>query len=376
MKLPVRNTVLRLTMLLLATAFPFCIQAKSYSSSGGHSYSSSSSHSSSYGGSHSFSSGSHNFSSGGGSTRTSSSGGGSSSHTFSSGGGSTSRSSGPSNAGSSRSFGSGSGKSYSAGSSSDDSNRRGYSSTKSYAAGAEHKFTSTSGNGNGTAPAQAARRAEPGKSDLNFDTGAARARKEEASKADFNRFKQAQNPSAGTPGSYQGSPPPVIGTGNNSYRSRTYVPDSVALSTRPVRIYNVYNGYWSRPWVTYHDPYSSFFWWWLLDRSLDDQAYWAYHHRYDMDPARYEALMANNQQLENRVAQLETQKMPRDPAYTPTGLDGRDLMYSDHYVTQTYSNRPTRSGSAAFWVIGVPAAAGACALFIWLIWFKRWQTST
>jgi hypothetical protein len=127
----------------------------------------------------------------------------------------------------------------------------------------------------------------------------------------------------------------------------------------------------------YHDPYGSLFWWWLLDRSIDDQAWWAYHHRYDMDPARYQALMANNQQLESRVAQLESQQqqVPRDPAYTPTGLD-RDLMYSDHYVANAYSNRPTRSGSVAFWIFGVPLAIGSAAFFIWLIWFKRWQTAT
>ena len=94
-----------------------------------------------------------------------------------------------------------------------------------------------------------------------------------------------------------------------------------------------------------------------------------------MDPGRYQALIASNQQLETRVAQLEAQQAPRDPSYTPTGLD-RDLMYSDHYVAQAYNNRPTRGGSVAFWILGLPLAAGSCAFFIWLIWFKRWQTTT
>jgi hypothetical protein len=127
--------------------------------------------------------------------------------------------------------------------------------------------------------------------------------------------------------------------------------------------------------VAYSDPYGSLFWWWLLDRSLDDQAYWAYHHRYDMDPARYQALLAQNQQLESRVQQLESQQVPRDPAYTPAGLD-RDLMYSDQYIQRSYSNRPTASGRVAFWLFGVPMAVAFCAFFIWLIWFKRWKTST
>jgi hypothetical protein len=147
------------------------------------------------------------------------------------------------------------------------------------------------------------------------------------------------------------------------------------IITRPVRLYSVFSPYYSRPWVVYSDPYSSYFWWWLLDRSLDDRAWWAYHHRYDMDPARYDALVASDQQLSARVAQLEAQQAARDPSYTPAGLD-RDLMYSDHYVANTYSNRPTRVGVAAFRVLIIAGGAGLFATFIWLIWFKRWQTAT
>src|SRR5205807_5451201 len=140
----------------------------------------------------------------------------------------------------------------------------------------------------------------------------------------------------------------------------------------PARIYNVYNSYYSRPYVVYHDPYNSFFWWWLLDRSLDDRAYWAYHHRYDMDPARYQALVANDQQLESRVQQLESQQVSRDPNYVPPEMakEDRDLMYTDKHVSHAYSNRPTRSGSIAFWMLAVPTALAVTAFFVWLIWFK------
>jgi hypothetical protein len=94
-----------------------------------------------------------------------------------------------------------------------------------------------------------------------------------------------------------------------------------------------------------------------------------------MDAARYQALLASDQQLEARVGQLETQQAARDPSYVPPGLD-RDLMYSDRYVAHSYSNRPTLLGVWAFRILGLPAALALCALFIWLIWFKRWQTST
>jgi len=94
-----------------------------------------------------------------------------------------------------------------------------------------------------------------------------------------------------------------------------------------------------------------------------------------MDPARYQALVAQDQQLEARVEQLEAQQTPRDPNYTPRGVD-RDLMYSDRYIEQSYSNRPTTMGVVAFWVLAIPTALAVSAFFIWLIWFKRWQTAT
>jgi hypothetical protein len=217
-----------------------------------------------------------------------------------------------------------------------------------------------------------------------FDQAAARARKEEASKTKFTQFKESQLPPATAPSSappsgpdapsYRVKPPPLPVSSDGPGRPVVYVPDAGTLASRPVRIYNVFNPYISRPVVIYRDPYNSLFWWWLLDRSLDDRAWWAYHHRYDMDPARYQALVAQDQQLETRVEQLEAQQAPRDPNYTPPGVD-RDLMYSDRYVQQTYSNRPTISGAIGFWLLAVPTALAVSGFFIWLIWFKRWQTA-
>jgi len=204
----------------------------------------------------------------------------------------------------------------------------------------------------------------------------ARARKEQASKEQFSQFKQSRETSTAMPRAGSATtqyPAPGREPGNGWGGGRRYVANEETIRTRPVRIYNVFNTYSSRPWVVYQDPYHSFFWWWLLDRSLDDRAWWAYHHRYDMDPLRYQALVANDQQLQARVAELEAQQVVRDPNYVPPGID-RDLMYSDQYISRGYSNRPTLGGAVAFWVVGVPLAAGVCAFFIWLIWFKRWQT--
>jgi hypothetical protein len=417
MKCFLQRTSCLLITALLALGLALDSEAKSYSSGGGHSYSSHSSssggsHSSSSGGSHSFSSGSHSVSSGSSrsssgssshnssssSPRSSSSGGGGSKsfssggHSFSSGGsqgssGSSSHSSRGSTAGS-KNFSSSSGRSYSSESSASDSGRHSYTSGKSYGATSGHTFSSRSASGDQPAKAKVSASPAPDStpSSFTFDTAAARARKEEASKAKFTEFKDSQvaqrtapspPPSAGADAaSYRVKPPPISNSGGGySYRPTAYVPDTQVIVTRPTRIYTVFNPYSSRPWVVYHDPYSSLFWWWLLDRSLDDRAYWAYHHRYDMDPARYQALLATDQQLESRVEQLEAHQAPRDPTYVPTGLD-RDLMYSDQYVQRTYSNRPTAFGVITFWALGIPLAVAFVAFFIWLIWFKRWQTAT
>ena len=383
-KRPMRTVICVLAAALLAGGIPFRGEAKSYSSGGGHSYSS---HSSTFGGSHS---------SGFGASHSSSSGSG---HSFSSGGshsssGESTRSSSFSST--SKDFRSSSGKSYNSGSTWSDNGRHSYASAKSYSSGAGHTFASTFGNDSGATATQSALKAKPVSSEdrFTFDTAAAQARKEEASKVRFTRSKESQLPPSATPSdapwstapsgsprstpstpSYRVRSPPLSAPAGNSYRPVVYVPDAGTLSSRPVRIYNVFNPYSSRPWVTYQDPYNSLFWWWLLDRSLDDRAWWAYHHRYDMDPARYQALVANDQQLEARVEQLEAQQAPRDPNYAPPGVD-RDLMYSDRYVEQAYSNRPTTMGAVAFWLLAVPTALGVTGFFIWLIWFKRWQTAT
>jgi hypothetical protein len=329
-------------------ASPFAADAgKSYSSGGGRSYSSSSSRNSGFSSSRSSSSSSSRSSSGSSSRSSSSSSG-------------------------SKSFSSGSGKSYSSGSSSS-GDRRGYSSGKSYSSSGS-KYSSGSSSRNDTSVSKSSK-SSGSSSGFNYDTAAARARKEETSKSDFTKYKDSQSPPRVRDDSYRGGAPPVTTPSSRSYRRTVYVPDTVVIQTRPTRVWSVFNPYWYRPVVVYHDPYSSFFWWWLLDRSIEDQAWWAYHHRYDMDPSRYQALLANNQQLESRVAQLEAQQtVQRDPTYTPTNLD-RDLMYSDQYVNQSYNNRATDGGRIAFWVLAVPAAIASCWFFIWLIWFKRWQTA-
>ena len=197
-KRPMQTVICLLAAALLAGGLPFRSEAKSYSSGGGHSYSS---HSSSSGGSHSFSSGSsHSFSSGG-------------SHSFSSG------SSHSSSGGSTHSSSSGSGS----GSHGSGTSQRQLTASTSIPAAARAtvpaqpgaimagtatlparvtaparaiRFTSTSGNDRRGQATQSSRKPEPDSSDprFTFDTAAAHARKEEASKAKFTQFKESQLP--------------------------------------------------------------------------------------------------------------------------------------------------------------------------------------
>lgn len=289
--------------MLLTAWLPTSVEAKSYSSRGGRSYSSSRSSGSS-------SSMSRSRSSSSSSSARRSSGFDSSSSRRSSGGG----------------FTSGSGRSYSSGSRSTAENRKSYTSGKSYTAGS-------------------GQRAEPDSPSFTFDSPAARARREESSRKAFTDYQESMRPRTTTPGATEpgsrpGStvPPPLgdtrtgrrdYGPGGGTFPSsgdgwtsrRGYYPDQRTIQTRPWRSYETFAPYWSRPRIGFGDPYNALFWWWLLDRSLDERALWAYHHRDTMDPSRYQALVSTNKELQQRIEQLEAQQVKRDTNYTPANLD-------------------------------------------------------
>lgn len=157
---------------------------------------------------------------------------------------------------------------------------------------------------------------------------------------------------------------------------------------REARVQTFYSTYYSHPPLTvvhYNDPYSTFFWLWMLDRSIDDRARWAYHHRYDMDDARYRDLLAKDARLEARIRQLEAEKRARDPNYLPPGMDDPDLPYTDEFVNA--SRNPTLrpySGPTFFgflyglwcfilWCFYLALIVGVIWLFIWLVFYKEWN---
>ncbi len=206
-----------------------------------------------------------------------------------------------------------------------------------------------------------------------FDTSAAAAQRRQESKAAFTRGQQPR--STWTDSENRTHP---IDRRDRQIDSLRRQLDHERWVNREARQRQFYGDYYGRPAfgpvVVYHDPYSSFFWGWLLAQSLDHRASWAYHHRDYMDQARYRDLLAHDAQLEARIRQLEAQQVPRDPSYLPEGMNEPDLMYRDEYVTAVYNPQPRPTH-----VLGVLlktfVVIGIMALVVWLLFFKRWGGS-
>jgi hypothetical protein len=130
------------------------------------------------------------------------------------------------------------------------------------------------------------------------------------------------------------------------------------------------------PVVVYRDPYSNVFWWWLLSRSLEEQAQWAYHHRNDMDEARYRDMLARSKGLEDQVRKLEAGNVSRDPTYVPAGVDP-DLVYTDEYVDAVWNPQhfPSLTEEDVRAALKVVAVVAVLALLIWLVFIKRWGST-
>jgi hypothetical protein len=151
---------------------------------------------------------------------------------------------------------------------------------------------------------------------------------------------------------------------------------------RETRVHTFYHHYYVNPPTTvvhYNDPYNTFFWLWLMDRSLNERAYWAYNHRYDpvMDQARYRDLLARDRALENRVKQLEAENKIRDPNYVPPGIEP-DLQYTDDYIDAAMN--PQQSGIGFFhalwvlvkWCFYIAIFISLVAFLVWFIFYKDW----
>lgn len=98
-----------------------------------------------------------------------------------------------------------------------------------------------------------------------------------------------------------------------------------------------YQGYSPQP---YNDFFSPFLMGYLFSSAVNnnDRASWAYHHKDQMDQARYEAMLAKDAELKARIEALEKQGVPRDPNYVVPGMaENPDLQYSKEFVDAAYN---------------------------------------
>lgn len=211
-----------------------------------------------------------------------------------------------------------------------------------------------------------------------FDGNAAQAKQREESKSNYIKGaepKSTYTTPAGKEAKIDTSSKSV--TNIRNMERTTYI-------TRETRIYSTYSPYYGRPVVVYNDPYNSFFWYWMLDRSLEERAMWAYHHQHEMDAARYREMCAKDAQLEARIRQLEAQnKGVRDVGYTPKGIDP-DLQYSDDFVDAAYNpyvehdNTPPHSsdggsvGKVFYYIFLILLVGVGIWVVIWLVFLKNW----
>lgn len=303
-------------------------------------------------------------------------------------GGSSSSSSG------SRSYSSGSsssssssGRSYSSGSTSKPSTSTPSSTAgRSYSSGSTNKPTATansstpgksysSGNSGTTSSgtSSSSRPAQP-----KFDTLAREDKFKADNRAQYQKSSTPQSSyktSSGQAKNIDSSSKTVQTTRNNITEEKW-----VNRSTRINTTFNNYTVIGGGPgMMVYHDPYNTFFWLWLLDRSADERAMWAYHHQSDLDARRIEELRRKDAELDARLKRLEGK--PRNANYTPSGLD-EDLMYTDDYVEAVYNPSPkayphstSHGGDWPFKILGSiclwTCLLGLIGFAIYLVFFYR-----
>ena len=187
-------------------------------------------------------------------------------------------------------------------------------------------------------PAQPIAKATPYVPKGDYDAGAAKAAQDDRSRAAY----------------LAANPPAKVAVPNVVARDLTYQ----RMERRAERQQQTYGQYQHvpAPVVVYRDNYNTLFWLMMMDRSAQDRAMWYYHHSNQVDPARMADLRARDAEFDQRLRQIEAQKVKRDTAYAPSGVD-RDLMYNDDVVKKAYVEKES-SGFPWGWLLGFALLAG------------------
>lgn len=230
-----------------------------------------------------------------------------------------------------------SGRSYSSGSSFRSSGSSFSSSSKSYSSPSSSKSYSSS-------PSKPISVNKPSSVPTKrFDSKASAAKEVSNSKAVFNEAKAKENHSwFNFPKKEAPKAEPQVQKNKQETFYRKYYYDT---TPRTVEIRNHHYQ---------HDNYSPFFWMWLMERSADERAAFAYNHREDMDKERYADLLKKDAALEQKVKELEAKNVKPDPNYKPQGIDN-DLMYQPPIAVE----KKEEGINPAWWLlILIPLAGG------------------
>ena len=237
----------------------------------------------------------------------------------------------------------------------------------------------------------------------NYDQSASKEQHKAESKSIFENSKKshdsAHNPPVVKPNSPSAKPPitthnppsvkPNANAANKHLDDRDHQINDLRnrlseerLKNRSIRENDFYIGYYNRPYVNCY-PYNNLFWYWMLDRSINEQALWAYHHRDSMGVARYNDLLSSNAELKFRITQLEKQNIPHDPNYKPDTLQDEDLMYDKEYVDKIVKKDqmpqtnpremeiPEIKSSSHFW--SYLFILILISVVVWLVFVKEWN---
>lgn len=208
-----------------------------------------------------------------------------------------------------------------------------------------------------------------------FNSGMSTAAKKEESRQ---KYQAATAPkSTYTPPGPSGKPQSVKADSPQVQNVRRYVTHERYI-TYDNRASVFYGGYYGHP-VYYNDPFSPFLWGWIMSDAINShqRALWMYHHQYDMDSARYQAMLAKDAQLQAEIDALKTQNLARDPNYVPAQMqDNPDMMYSKEFVDASYNPVPVAQPSSGsifwgamktvFWTLVVFGLVGVVIYFLFV----------
>jgi hypothetical protein len=150
-----------------------------------------------------------------------------------------------------------------------------------------------------------------------------------------------------------------------------------------------YDYYWGRPVGYGIGPYSNGFWWMMMEWNAERRAQWLYHNQARLSAEAY-ADGARDAAVQQRLAALEAQKVPRDVNYVdPEFASDPTDQYDQNYVEAAYNptvmpvqmsaaTNPTAMpsqnsggsgvGTVLLWLCGI-CAAGA---IVYVVFNVRW----